>query len=101
MPTYGYESVLAVPTYGCDELCLFMDSLDEDSVAYADAGANDYYMQANMEALHMGMSEGHYGLWLDQSLTHGLSSKVATFNNQPLATHENFNVRGVEVWRMT
>lgn len=58
-------------------------------------------MQAGMEALHMGMSEGHYGLWLDESLKHGHSSRVATFNNQPLATRENFTVRGVEVWRMT
>jgi hypothetical protein len=63
-------------------------------------GKNDYYMQAEGHSLHMGMSEGHYGLWLDESLLFGHTTKCETFNNQPLTTKSDFKVAGVEVWRV-
>ena len=41
---------------------------------------------------------GHFGLWLDEGFYHGSSFKCRTFNNEPLASSEDFIIYGVEVW---
>lgn len=44
-------------------------------------------------------SDGHYGLWLDTSLEHGVSESCPTFGNEPLSDEgKKFEVLGVEVW---
>lgn len=43
-------------------------------------------------------SSGHFGLWLDEGFYHGSSFKCRTFNNEPLASTEDFIIFGVEVW---
>ena len=41
---------------------------------------------------------GHPGLWLDESFYHGASYKCSTFNNECLASSEEFICSGVEAW---
>lgn len=44
-------------------------------------------------------SDGHYGLWLDDSLDKGVSSTSLTFGNEPLSEEgAKFEVMGVELW---
>lgn len=44
-------------------------------------------------------SDGHYGLWLDDNLEHGVSSTCPTFGNEPLSDEgKKFEVLGVELW---
>ena len=43
--------------------------------------------------------DGHYGLWLDDSLNKGVSSTCLTFGNEPLSEEgSKFDVMGVELW---
>lgn len=58
--------------------------------------------------------DGHYGLWLDDTFEHGISSSCPTFGNEPLSDEgapptdtgdqsgktkgKKFDVLGVEVW---
>lgn len=44
-------------------------------------------------------SDGHYGLWLDDNLEHGVSAPCPTFGNEPLSDDgTKFEVMGVELW---
>ena len=43
--------------------------------------------------------DGHYGLWLDDSLDKGVSSTSLTFGNEPLSEQgSKFDIVGVEMW---
>jgi hypothetical protein len=45
------------------------------------------------------LRDGHYGLWLDASLEHGISDSCPTFGNEPLSEDgKKFDVLGVEIW---
>lgn len=45
------------------------------------------------------ISDGHYGLWLDDNLEHGVSATCPTFGNEPLSDDgKKFEVMGVELW---
>ena len=47
----------------------------------------------------MDSRDGHYGLWLDDSLNKGVSSTCLTFGNEPLSEEgSKFDVMGVELW---
>jgi hypothetical protein len=49
----------------------------------------------------MSGSDGHYGLWLDDSLERGVSSACPTFGNEPLSDEgEKFDILGVEIWHI-
>lgn len=41
---------------------------------------------------------GHFGLWLDGDLYHGVSHPCATFNNEVLARQEQFCIKELEAW---
>lgn len=67
--------------------------------AFPHSGENDYYMQCEAHFLSLGAGDGHYGLWLDDGLSRGVSSRCDTFGNEPLSDEGiKFNVLGVEVW---
>jgi TLD len=49
--------------------------------------------------------DGHYGLYLDETLTNGSSARCPTFNNDPLCASDpnrggtaTFECVGLEVW---
>ncbi|RKF79123.1 Oxidation resistance protein 1 [Golovinomyces cichoracearum] len=67
--------------------------------AFPYSGINDYLILCEAQYLSIGGGDGHYGLWLDDTLERGISSSCLTFGNEPLSEEgEKFDVMGVEVW---
>ncbi|GJC77754.1 oxidation resistance protein 1 [Colletotrichum liriopes] len=67
--------------------------------AFPYSGVNDYYINCETGFLSVGAGDGHYGLWLDDSLDRGHSGRSHTFGNEPLSDEgEKFGVLGVELW---
>ena len=44
------------------------------------------------------LSDGKFGLWIDETLSHGHSASCDTFHNPPLAGEVDFDILGVELW---
>ncbi|KAF4121552.1 hypothetical protein GMORB2_1960 [Geosmithia morbida] len=69
--------------------------------AFPYSGLNDFYINCETGFLSVGSGGGHYGLWLDDSLGLGHSSRCETFGNEPLSDEgEKFDIIGVELWVM-
>ena len=67
--------------------------------AFPYTGENDFSIFCQPEYLSVGGGDGHYGLWLDQKLSNGVSDTCPTFGNEPLSDEgSKFDVLGVEVW---
>lgn len=70
--------------------------------AFPYTGLNDYMMFCTHDFLSIGGGDGKYGLWLDSSLEHAISSTCPAFGNDPLASEleqdRKFAIVGVEVW---
>ncbi|BFZ56801.1 oxidation resistance protein 1 [Savitreella phatthalungensis] len=75
--------------------------------AFPWTGLNDYQCYCTPEFLSLGGGdEGRYALWLDESLSRGISSTTTTFGNEPLTGEtcsggpagSPFGVLAVEVW---
>ncbi|KAF2663571.1 TLD-domain-containing protein [Microthyrium microscopicum] len=67
--------------------------------AFPYSGINDYLMFCESGFLSVGGGDGHYGLWLDDNLETGVSSRCVTFGNEPLSDEgTKFDVLGVEIW---
>lgn len=67
--------------------------------AFPYSGENDFYIYCEPHELSVGGGDGHYGLWLNDSLEKGVSSRCLTFGNEPLSDEgEKFGVLGVEMW---
>lgn len=61
-------------------------------------GQNDYFVKGNLDSVSFGASEGHFGLWLDEDLYRGRSVTCQTYNNDPLASSDDFIVKTLEAW---
>jgi hypothetical protein len=74
-------------------------------------GKNDYVALCEPESISFGGGDGHYGLYLDETLYEGSSAHCPTFNNDPLCTSDpspgdggsncgtaTFECVGLEVW---
>ncbi|CAK4022426.1 Hypothetical predicted protein [Lecanosticta acicola] len=67
--------------------------------AFPYTGENDYQVFCQQDYLSVGGGDGHYGLWLDQSLSNGVSDTCPTFGNEALSDEgSKFEVMGVEIW---
>jgi hypothetical protein len=67
--------------------------------AFPYSGVNDFMIYCETGMLSVGGGDGHYGLWLDDTLDHGISETCLTFGNEPLSEEgRKFDVLGVEVW---
>jgi hypothetical protein len=67
--------------------------------AFPYTGENDFSILCQHEYLSVGGGDGHYGLWLDQNLSNGVSDTCPTFGNEGLSEEgSKFEVLGVEVW---
>jgi hypothetical protein len=70
--------------------------------AFPYSGVNDYMIYCEQQYLSVGGGDGRYGLWLDSSLEHGVSSQSMTFGNEALSEEgEKFDIVGVEVWHIS
>ncbi|EPQ55488.1 TLD-domain-containing protein [Gloeophyllum trabeum ATCC 11539] len=74
---------------------------------YRWAGKNDYVALCEPDYLGFGGGDGHYGLYLDDTLLDGSSARCPTFGNEPLCSRgprkgENvsFECVGLEIWGM-
>ena len=54
--------------------------------------------------MYVGMSDNdqsmRYGLWLHSSLSFGTSDHTDTFDNEPLAGSQRFEIANIEVWNI-
>ncbi|QKX57390.1 uncharacterized protein TRUGW13939_04502 [Talaromyces rugulosus] len=67
--------------------------------AFPYSGVNDYMMFCETGFLSVGGGDGHYGLWIDDSVEKGISASCPTFGNEPLSDEgTKFDILGVEVW---
>lgn len=74
---------------------------------YKTTGKNSYVMLCEPGYISFGGGDGHYGLYLDDTLNNGSSSPCPTFDNEPLcspgpkkAGTVEFECVGLEVWGM-
>ncbi|KAM9495823.1 nuclear receptor coactivator 7 isoform 2-T2 [Clarias gariepinus] len=82
--------------YGTGET--FVYTFSPEIKVFRWTGENSYFVKGNLDSLQIGGGGGHIGLWLDADLYHGATCKCATFNNQPLASQQDFTVQNLEVW---
>ncbi len=67
--------------------------------AFPYSGINDFMIYCESGYLSVGGGDGHYGLWLDDQLEHGISDPCPTFGNEALSEEgHKFDVLGLEVW---
>lgn len=67
--------------------------------AFPFTGENDFSIFCQQDYLSVGGGDGHYGLWLDNALSKGVSQTCPTFGNEDLSDEgSKFDVLGVEVW---
>ncbi|KAI0295160.1 TLD-domain-containing protein [Multifurca ochricompacta] len=63
----------------------FLWKVHEDGVkVFKWTGKNDYVALCEPESISFGGGDGHYGLYLDETLYEGSSARCLTFNNEPL-----------------
>ncbi|QLG73052.1 hypothetical protein HG535_0E01360 [Zygotorulaspora mrakii] len=68
---------------------------------YPFTGLNEFAIYCQSDFLSMGAGDGHYGLWLDDSLIHGVSNPSLTFGNDVLSREgKKFHVVALEVWKV-
>jgi len=76
---------------------------------YQTTGMNSYVALCEPDYISFGGGDGHYGLYLDDTLYDGSSAPCPTFNNEPLCspglkkagtTTVEFECVGLEVWGM-
>jgi len=67
--------------------------------AFPYTGENDFSIFCQPEYLSVGGGDGHYGLWLDQRVSKGVSETCPTFGNENLSEEgAKFDVLGMELW---
>lgn len=67
--------------------------------AFPYSGVNDFLMFCESNYLSVGGGNGHYGLWVDDSLEKGISESCPTFGNEPLSEEgRKFDIMGFEIW---
>ncbi|KAI0691826.1 TLD-domain-containing protein [Cytidiella melzeri] len=91
--------------YGSGESFLFRVLPDETLHIYKWTGKNDYVALCEPEYISFGGGDGHYGLYLDDTLSDGSSARCPTFENPPLCSpgprqgeNVTFECVGLEVW---
>lgn len=92
--------------YGTGETCVFR--IRPDAVMWRwwadnpdrDAVRSDFFLLSTLDSFAVGSSTEHCALWLDEELSRGSSGYCDTFGSPCLASGEEFQVAGVEVWVM-
>ncbi|XP_074058235.1 TLD domain-containing protein 2 [Macrotis lagotis] len=84
--------------YGTGETFLF--SFSPQLKVFKWTGSNSFFVKGDVDLLIMGSSSGQFGLWLDGDLNHGGSRPCATFNNEVLASQEEFFIQDLEAWAL-
>lgn len=63
-------------------------------------GMNDYFSLFHHDSISFGGSSrgGNPGLWMDNNLLHGRTTRCETFGNKVLSLEEDFQIYAVEMW---
>ncbi|KAE8548710.1 hypothetical protein EYB25_009091 [Talaromyces marneffei] len=70
--------------------------------AFPYSGMNDYMIFCETGFLSIGGGDGHYGLWIDDSVEKGVSDSCPTFGNEPLSDEgSKFDILGLEIWSIS
>jgi hypothetical protein len=92
--------------YGGGESFLWRAEADGSVRVWKWTGRNDYVALCETDSISFGGGDGHYGLFLDDTLFDGSSASCPTFDNEPLCApgtplrgcEARFECVGVEVW---
>ncbi|KAF7799183.1 hypothetical protein EIP86_010414 [Pleurotus ostreatoroseus] len=91
--------------YGSGESFLWRITPDNQLRVFKWSGKNDYVALCESEYISFGGGDGHYGLYLDDTLSDGSSARCPTFDNEPLCSPGprqgeaiTFECVGLEVW---
>lgn len=69
--------------------------------AYPFTGVNEFAIYCTSKFISMGAGDGHYGLWCDDGLMHGVSNPTMTYGNDVLSREgRKFTIVGLEMWRV-
>eukprot|EP00088_Acartia_fossae_P012201 TRINITY_DN16278_c1_g1_i1.p1 TRINITY_DN16278_c1_g1~~TRINITY_DN16278_c1_g1_i1.p1 ORF type:complete len:216 (+),score=40.83 TRINITY_DN16278_c1_g1_i1:763-1410(+) len=82
--------------YGTGESFLF--SLRPKKNIFSWSGENQLFVQGTLDSLIVGAGDGHFGLFIDSNIYKGRTQACATYNNQPLASQEDFVIKTLECW---
>lgn len=82
--------------YGTGESFLY--TFQPEFKVFKWTGDNMYFVKGDVESVAIGAGEGLFGLWLDGDLYRGRSSRCKTYDNDPLASEEDFVIRTLEAW---
>lgn len=88
--------------YGNGECFLWTIKENNDNnpvyTKYPSTGKNNYFIMSESNYLAIGCGAGKFGLWLEKELFKGISEPVPTFDNENLATNQNFECIAIEIW---
>ncbi|RKP16856.1 TLD-domain-containing protein, partial [Rozella allomycis CSF55] len=88
--------------YGNGQCFLWkLDCESNEVIIYKSTGENEYFQFSEPHFISMGCSDGNFGLYIDEQLLKGSSSKVTTFDNEILTTQKDFEIEGLEMWTFT
>lgn len=75
-------------------------NIDGEIEVFRATGKNQFYAMCENAFLAVGCGGGSFGLWIDEDLCKGISSRVPTFDNEPLTFGQagDFVVGQIEVW---
>lgn len=74
---------------------------EESITAYNYTGKNDFMVFCTKHFISFGGGDGHYGLWVDDSLEKGVTYQSLTYGNDVLSVQgSKFDVIGLEVWEI-
>ena len=59
---------------------------------------NDFFVLCSNTSLCVGIDDGKFSIFLDESLYKGRTQKCRTFDNEPLTPTGDFEAASVEVW---
>lgn len=67
--------------------------------AFPYRGTNDFAIFCTHHFVSFGGGDGHYGLWIDDSLDKGVSYPSLTYENETLSAQgSKFDIIGLELW---
>jgi len=62
------------------------------------SGQNSYFVKSGLDGIAIGAGEGHFAIWLDADLNCGHTDSSLTYNNPPLSTTSDFQIKTLECW---
>ncbi|KJE94169.1 hypothetical protein CAOG_04852 [Capsaspora owczarzaki ATCC 30864] len=98
--TWSLESSQHGAFYGTGECLLFKYSPKFAVYDWTQSSINNHFQSGQLphDAFIMGAGDGKFGLWVDETLTKGTSVRCPTFDNEPLAATEAFEILDLELW---